>query len=401
MKTVTERIKEFNKGLLPTSLEIKYERIAENEFRFFRGTCHLFYEDLAMQQNFPASPAGWLCGDLHLENFGSYKGNNRLVYFDLNDFGDAILAPVAWEIVRMAASIFSAFESLKADAAKAERIVTLFLEKYAATLKRGKALYIEWQVAEGIVKIFLQKVGERKQKDLIDKRTKGKGNSLRLEIDNERHFEINEALKKELHQHILQWNEQNKYLDDYDFLDVAFRIAGTGSIGLSRYCFLFCHRENEKSYLLLDMKEVTTSALQPYVTLKQPVWVNEAVRICTIENYMQNISPALLGTTTFKDASYIIRELQPSSDKIDFEDIVNNDADILQVTNDMALLTASSQLRSAGRKGSATADELIEFGTNPHWIPEILSFSKSFALQMKNYYKEYTGEYAKGIFKTL
>jgi uncharacterized protein (DUF2252 family) len=399
MKTVTERIKEFNKKLLPSSLEIKYKRIVENEFRFFRGTCHLFYEDLARQQNFPASPAGWLCGDLHLENFGSYKGNNRLVYFDLNDFGEAILAPVAWEIVRMAASIFTAFESLKIDFAKAEGIVTLLLEKYAATLKRGKALYIEWQVAEGIVKTFLQTAGERKQKDLIDKRTTGKGDKLRLLIDEERHFSISEELKKELQQLILQWNEQNKYLDDYDFLDVAFRIAGTGSIGLSRYCFLFCHREKETNYLLLDMKEVTTSALQPYVTLKQPEWMNEAERICTVEDYMQNISPALLGATTFKGAAYIIRELQPSSDKIDFELIKNNDADILQVINDMAVLTASAQLRSAGRKGSATADELIEFGKNPYWKQEIVSFSKSFALQMKNYYKEYTGDYAKGAFK--
>ena len=43
----------------------------------------------------PHSPVCWICGDLHIENFGSYKGDNRLVYFDLNDFDESILAPVS------------------------------------------------------------------------------------------------------------------------------------------------------------------------------------------------------------------------------------------------------------------------------------------------------------------
>ncbi len=44
-----------------------------------------FYEDL-QDVPLPQSPNTWICGDLHLENFGSYKANNKLVYFDLNDF---------------------------------------------------------------------------------------------------------------------------------------------------------------------------------------------------------------------------------------------------------------------------------------------------------------------------
>ncbi|MGZ5255596.1 MAG: DUF2252 family protein, partial [Flavitalea sp.] len=53
MSTIEESIKEFNKGLLKDSLPIKYKRIAENEFRFFRGTCHLFYEDLSKKNDLP------------------------------------------------------------------------------------------------------------------------------------------------------------------------------------------------------------------------------------------------------------------------------------------------------------------------------------------------------------
>ncbi len=74
-------------------VQIKYKLMTENMFRFFRGTCHLFYEDLSKTNTIPPAPLTWICGDLHLENFGSYKGDNRLVYFDLNDFDESILAP--------------------------------------------------------------------------------------------------------------------------------------------------------------------------------------------------------------------------------------------------------------------------------------------------------------------
>ena len=68
--------------------------MASDPFYFFRGTAHLFYEDLVnTEAALPGQPLTWVCGDLHIENFGSYKGDNRLVYFDINDFDEANLAP--------------------------------------------------------------------------------------------------------------------------------------------------------------------------------------------------------------------------------------------------------------------------------------------------------------------
>ena len=111
MHTLTKRIKNFNAGRLPELVQLKYDLMAENMYRFYRGTCHLFYEDLAQnEKKLPQSPVAWICGDLHLENFGTFKGDNRMVYFDLNDFDEAILAPVLWELVRIVTSIFIAFE---------------------------------------------------------------------------------------------------------------------------------------------------------------------------------------------------------------------------------------------------------------------------------------------------
>src|SRR4051794_5174641 len=112
MEDISERITGFNRGRLPGLLPLKYDAMAENFFRFYRGTNHIFFEDLAKNNQLPSSPLAWICGDLHLENFGSYKSSNRLVYFDLNDFDDALLGPVSWELARMVTCIFGAFDSL-------------------------------------------------------------------------------------------------------------------------------------------------------------------------------------------------------------------------------------------------------------------------------------------------
>jgi len=101
MSNLSDRIQLFNKDLLPDKVQLKYEAMTENAFRFFRGTCHLFYEDLANAAPLPLSPQAWICGDLHIENFGSYKGDNKLVYFDLNDFDESVLAPAAYELARI------------------------------------------------------------------------------------------------------------------------------------------------------------------------------------------------------------------------------------------------------------------------------------------------------------
>jgi len=96
--------------------------MARDPFYFFRGTAHLFYEDLAGANTLPASPITWVCGDLHLENFGSYKGDNRLVYFDINDFDEAALAPASWELARMVTSIFVALITMGGTRAEAKNM---------------------------------------------------------------------------------------------------------------------------------------------------------------------------------------------------------------------------------------------------------------------------------------
>jgi len=399
LASVAERILQHHGNRIPAYMALKYRAMARDPFYFFRGTAHLFYEDLAGAGTMPASPLTWVCGDLHIENFGSYKADNRLVYFDLNDFDEAALAPASWDLVRMVTSIFVALVTMGATNAEAKNMALLFLEKYAAIAGKGRARYIEPQTAKGIVRSFLLKVSERKQKELVKERTVKKNGQLVLQADNKRLFKIDASLAASLSGFINEWLTANLLHNRFNVIDVYFRIAGTGSIGVNRYVFLLEKVNGDRKYLLLDMKQTLPSTLQSRLTIQQPTWNSEAARVVAIQERMQNISPALLGTGIFNKGSYVIKEMQPTADKINFDLLENRYNDIEEVLENMALLTASAQLRSSGREGAAVADELIAFGRDCSWIPAIIDYAGQYARQVTADYNSYLGAYNSGYFE--
>ncbi|MEO6520592.1 MAG: DUF2252 family protein [Mucilaginibacter sp.] len=401
MGKLIERLKTFNEGLLPEKVQLKYEAMADNAFRFFRGTCHLFYEDLAAAEPLPLSPLAWICGDLHIENFGSYKGDNKLVYFDLNDFDEGLLAPASYETVRMVTSIFIAFDNLEIEPEKAQKMAQLFLRTYSVTLARGKAISIDPRTAKGIVCNFLTAATKTTYKDLLKKRTISKKKSIMLTLEDERHFKLNKKLRAELKAHIGEWihtSSDGPY--NYKVISAVFRLAGTGSIGVKRYLFLLKSTNTKNKYLLLDMKQARSSSALPYIPVQQLQWDAEAARVIGIQQRMQNVPAALLSTTIFRGESYIIQELQPVKDTIKFK-LLKDYRDMYQVIDDMAALTASAQLRSGGMQGSATIDELMAFGQDQGWQEAVISYARKYAATTKKYYRQYLKELKRGEYGTV
>ncbi|MHA4896698.1 DUF2252 domain-containing protein [Pedobacter sp. PWIIR3] len=404
MSKIKAQLTAFNAGRLPEMVKLKYEAMSENAFRFFRGTCHLFYEQLS-KLKIPASPLAWICGDLHLENFGSYKAQNKLVYFDLNDFDEAALAPALWEVLRLLASIFIAFDTLSIGDDQAMNMALLFVKSYSSTLKDGKAVSIDPRTAKGIVKDFLNNAAESSYSGILQKRTETSGNKMVLSLKHERHFKLNKELKKELKAHIAEWvsgSSDSPY--NYKVKDVVFRLAGTGSIGVKRYLFLLKSTNTKGKYLLVEMKQCFPSSLAPFNKARQPSWENEAERVIAIQKRMQNMSASLLSATMFQNEPFLIQELQPVKDTLEFKMIRDKYRDIYQVVDDMAILTASAQLRCGGMGGSATIDELMAFGNQQvEWQAEVIEVAKSLAIQSKidyeNFLLEREAEHS-GVFST-
>jgi uncharacterized protein (DUF2252 family) len=394
MKSIAARIKEFNKGRIPNMIELKYKAMSDNPFRFYRGTNHLFYEDLLNSKIIlPDSPLTWICGDLHLENFGSFRSDNRQVYFDLNDFDEAVLAPAIYELLRIVTSIFIAFDSLEIENKKALNMAQLFLKTYSTILSKGKCTYIEPGTAKGIVCEFLTKISKRSSKKVLRKKAVLKKRKILL--SDPKHFKLKPALKKQILNHMVKWlknDGDSPY--NYKAVDAVFRLAGTGSIGLKRYAILLktLNEEGEK-YMLVDMKQAAPSCLKPYLKIRQPKWNSEAERVISIQKRMQNRIPALLSTTIFKGDPYIIQEMQPYEDSINFKMIKEEYRNIFQVIDDMAMLTASSQLRASGREGAGTADELIAFGQNTKWQDFVINYSLQYAAKVKTDYLTFLTEF--------
>jgi uncharacterized protein (DUF2252 family) len=274
-------------------------------------------------------------------------------------------------------------------------MANLFLKSYAKTHALGKPNYIEPQTASGIVYDFLTAVSKRKRKRILQKRTVRDKKGLIILRKHPKHFPLEEKLKVELSNHINNWLQHDGNSPyNYKVIDAIFRVAGTGSLGLNRYVLLLKSINNVgEKYLLIDMKQATQSSLQPYIKIQQPEWSTQAERINSVQHIMQNRAPALLSTTVFRDQSYLIEEMQPVKDSINFKLICNHYRSMCQVITDMGMLTASAHLRGTGRLRAVGADDLITYGKDNQWHEAVLEYAIEYSATLKQYYSQYKETY--------
>ena len=94
---------ESNEGQILELIPIRFGRMAQSPFAFYRGAAALMAADLAL------TPASGLrvqaCGDAHLMNFGGFATPERNIFFDINDLDETLPAPWEWDVKRLAASI--------------------------------------------------------------------------------------------------------------------------------------------------------------------------------------------------------------------------------------------------------------------------------------------------------
>ncbi|MES2742721.1 MAG: DUF2252 family protein [Pseudomonadota bacterium] len=401
MSNLADTIRLFNAGRDPERLAMKYAAMRANAFAFLRGSCHLFYARLAegVVPPLPDSPPAWVCGDLHLENFGSYKGDNRLVYFDLNDFDESALAPLSWDLLRLLSSVWVAAPALKLDARQAESLCKQFIGAYSAALASGQPRWLERDNAHGPIKQLLDKVRERKRVDLLNARTRLDGRRRLLRCDGKRALAAGKQDQARARALVHSCAAALGEPDFFEVLDVARRIAGTGSLGVERYVVLVEGKGSPDKNYLLDVKLALPSSLAPHLPFTQPSWTSEAQRIVTIQSRIQAMPTAFLHSVVRSGKSYVLRGLQPGEDKVDLDQTRKDFSDLGALLADMGRLLAWGQLRSAGRQGSANADALIAFGAaRASWQRPLLASARGCARQAARDWKSYAAAYDAGQF---
>lgn len=364
---IVSNIRDFNDCRDRERLAMKYEHMRSGAFAFMRGSCHLFYERFVPLDAFKSSPLVWCCGDLHLENFGSYKGDNRLVYFDANDFDEGALAPAPWELVRLLASVHVWASDVGLPDADVQSVCDTFLGSYVKALASGKAYWVERDTASGPVRDLLDALRQRQRVDHLNRRTALKGKKRKLLIDGEKTLAATEDQKHAVTVFVDAFAQTEEAPKFYEVLDVARRIAGTGSLGLDRYVVLVEGTGSPDGNYLLDLKEATPSAMASHLPTPQPTWPTQAHRIVELQIRFQAVPPAFLRSVTFNNKPYVLKALQPTQDRVNLARLARSLPPLLELAHTMGQVAAWGQLRSTGRQGSATADELMDWSSRSAW----------------------------------
>lgn len=372
--TVTESIIFYHRGRIPALLAIKWVRMGGSAFAFFRGTAPLFYRSWARLSP-GGAPLAWICGDAHLENLGSYRGANRVPYFDLNDFDECCLAPVDWEIGRALAALYVLG---KPDLAR------LFLSSYVQVLRGGKPGHIEPEVAEGPIAELLDRVQDRSRRKFLDKWADGE----RLRIRPGRSYALGRAEKARARRKFESWARRQPDPDFYRVLDLCGRIAGNGSLGLERYIVLV---KGKRQPLVLDMKAAAPEAPRAVLRVKQPAWPSEAERVATVQHFMQYVPIARLSWIGTAPVSYIVHALQPAEDRIIVANLSTPGYE--EFIRQWGRLVASAHLRSGGWKGSADLNTLIRYGQSLGRGPQrrLLAAAREAASAQRRAWLEFKG----------
>jgi uncharacterized protein (DUF2252 family) len=382
-------IQAFNLQRDRATLVQKYIKMRKNAFTFFRGTCHLFYRDLPPDSILNVAPTVWSCGDLHLENFGAYKGDNRRIYFGIDDFDEGILAPCTWDIARLLTSIFLAVDSLSFRQTDAENLARLFLHAYTTALGAGRIEEVVEANATGIVADLLEDLHRRKRSNFLDERTELVDDLRQLKIDGKKILAISKKRYQSIDRSIERWAASQVNPDFFEVLDIGFRVAGTGSLGLDRYLILVTGKGSPNNNYLLDFKQQLGSSLHPYVLIEQPQWKDPATRVIKIQQLVQSSPPALLAATEFNGGSYSLRELQPTQDKITLKAGKITLARLEKLIETMAQVTAAGHLNSSGKLGATMERDLIAFGHKLDWQREVSIYASKYAQQVRLDYRDF------------
>ncbi len=383
---VAGEIAQFNAGREPERLQLKYRKMRSSAFAFFRGTCHLYCARLPKGGALKSAPLAWACGDLHLENFGSYKADDRLVYFDINDFDEAALAPATWDLLRLLSSVLVAGKDMGLKRREGQALCATALSAYLACLVRGKALWMDRDNAQGLVGELLNSLRQRNRPQFLDGRTWLKNKLRRLRVDGPKALPASPAQHQQVLALMQDFAKTQNNPNFFRVLDVARRVAGTGSLGLERFVILVEGKGSPNANYLLDLKQITPSCLTPHLKVKQARWPSQAQRVVSVADRMQAVPMAFTHTLPWGAGSCVLRGLQPSEDRIALAQRTASPQQMQQLLGDLGRLLGWAQLRSAGRCGSAPADELMAFAARtarPKWQTRLLDLAEAGAVQSR------------------
>jgi hypothetical protein len=98
--------------IVAADLEHKHERLAESPFVLLRGSYYRFIAELpSTASDVMSAPATIVVGDLHIENFGTWRDEDARLVWGVNDYDEIDLLPYTVDLVRLATSALLAIRA--------------------------------------------------------------------------------------------------------------------------------------------------------------------------------------------------------------------------------------------------------------------------------------------------
>ena len=327
---IIKLLKESDIGRIAGLVPLKYQRMAESPFKFFRGTAIIQARDLTSAR--VSGITVQACGDCHLANFGGFASPERAMVFDINDFDETFAGPWEWDMARLGASVVLAARDQsfsRSDAVKAVRAAAASYRKRMAEFAEMKALDTWYaQVSFAAVKEYFRNDAdnlarlERKQKQALSRTSEAVIPKLTRVVDGRRMIKDNppiiyhvDKFVQNLQKRYVQFSKEYKktlpldrlrLYERYRWQDSAIKVVGVGSVGTR--CYLSLLMADDDDPLFLQVKEARRSVLEsPHGKSR---YAHQGLRVVEGQRVMQAASDIFLGWTRSGSHDYYVRQFR-------------------------------------------------------------------------------------------
>ena len=307
--------------LLPADLKLKHQRMAEGVFPFLRATFYRWAQ--LWPENCPElvhAPAVLGVGDLHVENFGTWRDSEGRLIWGINDFDEVCEIPYAVDLVRLAVSEFLAVAEGTGVCEPPEACAAI-LDGYTEGITRGSQPFVLAEHHAGLRSLAMNEL--RDPVRFWDKIN-------RWPVAGKVPPEVKRILTRALPESGLPYR-------------ILHRQAGLGSLGRRRFTLV---AEWRGGYIAREAKELVPSAwnwMNPKQTGKNfyMTLVNQALRV--------------IDPTVFQQQSWLVRRLAPDCSRIELSQLPAR-RDGIKLLHAMGLETANIHLGTHGAAKKIAAD---------------------------------------------
>jgi uncharacterized protein (DUF2252 family) len=393
------------RGRVPALVPIKYERMVASPFGFFRGAVPVMAYDLSLGSH--TGIYTQLCGDAHIRNLGAFAAPDGRLVFDINDFDETIRGPFEWDVKRLATSIVLAGREAGAKNSLCRDATGAFLKSYRTSMHTFAQMPVlelaYYQVHR------LHNVAPISEILCLAERTTPLHNLEALTIpiaeaptrsarattsellpstgSHPRIFKTIDPILTRVHNDLVReildslapyaeslQPERRHFLAQYTPLDVAFKIVGTGSVGLRDYC-IYMQGNGANDPLFLQVKQEARSAYAPYLK-KSRTPSHQGRRVVEGQRAMQLQSDPFLGWTTIDGRDFIVRQLNDHKAAVEISELKS--AGLLEY----ASVCGETLARGHARSGDPCMIAGY-IGTSARFDSAIANFAAAYANQTK------------------